>query len=104
MRGLDEHTDPKGRGRFAIFDDFRQFASDGELVVRGRPSKDDRWFSAPHEFVPADHWREFEFQDGAYIANDGDVSGVRTERIGLMGSIIYTVPGAKKDRPITICS
>ncbi|HZP98615.1 MAG TPA: hypothetical protein VFB13_03695 [Reyranella sp.] len=80
LRGLDAKSDPTGDRRYQIFEDFRQFAADDELKIRGRPvDGGGSFFIAPLEFVPSEHWRRFGFKEGAYIANDGDVSEVTTE-------------------------
>src|SRR5260370_1955738 len=92
LRGLTKLTDPEGYRRGPIFDEFRQFASDGELAIRGRPSTHGRRLDRPMIFVPQLHWQEWSMPADAYIANDESTFMIKTEKgAGLLDSSI--IPG-----------
>ncbi|WP_139374081.1 hypothetical protein [Enhydrobacter aerosaccus] len=54
-----------------VFADLRQYASDGELAVRGRPLwPGDAVAVSPRKPVPTTHWDRHDFDGSAYVGTD----------------------------------
>ncbi len=84
--GLAADDDPRSAASTGIFAELRQFASDGELAVRGRPRRLlDRHAVSPRKPVPPSHWERFGFEVAAYVGHaDADtIRNACTEREGL---------------------
>jgi hypothetical protein len=85
LKGWDSVTDADGRKRWSIFGLLRQYASDGELLIRGRFVSALKIESgSPMTNIPRDHWQTHDFQGPAYIPNDDEnyIRFLGTERDG----------------------
>ncbi|TAJ37858.1 MAG: hypothetical protein EPO55_17595 [Reyranella sp.] len=86
LRGLDDKGDAKGADKFGVFFRMRQYACDGELLVRGRPtSPDAKYAYPPRRPIPAQHWEECDFSSKTYILKEDrdDIHDASTQRDGL---------------------